>query len=172
MCCPFLPLKHSSQPILEHVYNGRPPKAQALITSLNSRPNPRPSVVQLSTLAPPTTAYCISQGTLLFVAASTKDAQALAILDFLYRLIDVFEDFLGSPLLVDKIENNYEIVAQLLVEMCDGGVVCNTEANSLRESVEVSSLIGKLFTQVGLPGYACTENTYRPSVIRMLSDPI
>lgn len=96
----------------------------------------------------------MTQGNLLLVAVSLKDAQPLAILDFLYRLIDVFEDFLGSPLLTLKIQDNYEIVAQLLGEMCDGGVVCNTEPNSLRESVEVSSLIGKLFTQVGLPGYA------------------
>ncbi len=84
---------------------------------------------------------------------SGKDAQSLAILDFLHRLVDVFEDFLGTPLLADKIEGNYEIVAQLLAEMCDGGIVCNTEPNALRESVEVSSVLGKLFTQVGLPGY-------------------
>ena len=96
----------------------------------------------------------MTSGNLLLVAVSLKDAQPLAILDFLHRLIDVFEDFLGSPLLMVKIQDNYEIVAQLLGEMCDGGVVCNTEPNSLRESVEVSSLIGKLFTQVGLSGYA------------------
>lgn len=96
----------------------------------------------------------MAHANLLVVAVSVKDAQPLAILDFLHRLIDVFEDFLGSPLLVGKIQENYEVVAQLLGEMCDGGVVCNTEPNSLRESVEVSSLIGKLFNQVGLPGYA------------------
>lgn len=67
--------------------------------------------------------------------------------------MDVFEDFLGSPLLATKIEDNYEIVAQLLSEMCDGGIVSNTEPNALRENVEVSSVLGKLFTQVGLPGY-------------------
>lgn len=48
-------------------------------------------------------------------------------------------------------------MAQLLGEMCDGGTICNTEPNSLRESVEVSSVLGKLFTQVGLPGYTRTE---------------
>lgn len=111
-------------------------------------------MLHLSDLAPSTTAYTVTHANLLFVAVCIKDAQPLAILDFLYRLIDVFEDFLGSPLLVGKIQDNYEVVAQLLGEMCDGGVVCNTEPNSLKENVEVSSLIGKLFTQVGLPGYA------------------
>jgi AP-3 complex subunit mu len=64
----------------------------------------------------------------------------------------MFEDFLGGPLLASKVEEQYEVVAQLLSEMCDGGVVCNTEPNALKETVEVSSLLGKLFTQVGLPG--------------------
>lgn len=65
--------------------------------------------------------------------------------------MDIFEDFLGSPLLSNKIEENYEVVAQLLTEVCDGGIICNTEPNALRETVEVSSVLGKLFNQVGLP---------------------
>lgn len=64
----------------------------------------------------------------------------------------MFEDFLGAPLLGEKIENNYDIVAQLLVEMCDAGVVYNTEPNALRESVDVPGLMGKLLGGVGLPG--------------------
>jgi AP-3 complex subunit mu len=75
------------------------------------------------------------------------------VLEFLHRVIDVFEDFLGSPLLSGKIESHYDVVAQLLGEMCDGGIICNTESNALRENVEVSGGIGKLLTQVGLPGY-------------------
>lgn len=56
-------------------------------------------------------------------------------------------------MLSGKIESNYDVVAQLLGEMCDGGIICNTEANPLRENVEVFGGIGKLLTQVGLPGY-------------------
>ncbi|KIW11105.1 hypothetical protein PV08_10405 [Exophiala spinifera] len=138
--------------VLEHTYAGRPPTPQALIASFTTRPSPRPSILQLSDLAPPVTAYSIYHSSLLLIAVSSKDGQSLAILDFLHRLVDVFEDFLGSPLLATKIEGNYEIVAQLLSEMCDGGIVCNTEPNALRENVEVSSVLGKLFTQVGLPG--------------------
>jgi len=138
--------------VLEHVYTGRPPTAQALIASFTTRPSPRPSILQLSDVAPPVTAYSISHSNLLLVAVSSKDAQSLAFIDFLHRLVDIFEDFLGSPLIASKIEDNYEIVAQLLGEMCDGGIVCNTEPNALRENVEVSSALGKLFTQVGLPG--------------------
>ena len=141
-----------SKCVLEHIYAGRPPSAQTLIANLVTRHAPRPSIVQLSDLAPPTTAYSISHSALQLAAVSSKDAQSLAILEFLYRVLDIFEDFLGTPLLTSKIEDNYEVVAQLLAEMCDGGIVCNTEPNALRESVEVSSALGRLFTQVGLPG--------------------
>ena len=69
-------------------------------------------------------------------------------------MVDVLEDFLGAPLLGSKIENNYDVVAQLMGEMCDGGIICNTEANALRESVEVASKLEKLFDKVGIPGTA------------------
>jgi AP-3 complex subunit mu len=90
----------------------------------------------------------------LFLCPSSTDQNALALLEFVHRVIDVFEDFLGAPLLAQKLESNYDIVAQLLGEVCDGGIISNTEPNALRENVEVASVIGKIFTQVGLPRYA------------------
>lgn len=69
-------------------------------------------------------------------------------------MVDILEDFLGAPLLGSKIENNYDVVAQLMGEICDGGIVCNTEGNALRESVEVASKLEKLFDKVGIPGAA------------------
>ena len=108
-------------------------------------------MLYLPDIVPPTTAYSTTHGNLLVICTSSKEASALAVLEFLHRLIDVFEDFLGSPLISTRIEDNYEVVAQLLNEMCDGGVVCNTEGNALREQVEMSSGLGKLFNQVGIP---------------------
>ena len=64
----------------------------------------------------------------------------------------MFEEFLGSPLISAKIESNYDIVAQLIGELCDAGIISNSEPNALRDSVETQTLIGKLFTGVGLPG--------------------
>jgi AP-3 complex subunit mu len=86
------------------------------------------------------------------------DQNALAILEFIHRVIDIFEDFLGSPLLAHKIESNYDIVAQLLNEICDCGVISNTEPNALRECVEVSGVVGRLLTQVGIPGLVTSPN--------------
>ena len=68
-------------------------------------------------------------------------------------MVEVLEDFLGGPLLASKIEGAYDVVAQLLTEMCDAGSVCNTEPNSLRDAVDVPGLLDKLLGGLGLPGY-------------------
>ena len=73
-------------------------------------------------------------------------------LEFLHRVVDALEDFLGAPLLAHKIENNYDIVAQVLGEVCDGGLICNTEPNALRELIDIPGLVGRLLSNVGLSG--------------------
>lgn len=74
----------------------------------------------------------------------------------MHRVVDVLEEFIGAPLLSTKIEGSYDVVAQLLNEMCDGGEVSNTEPNALRDMVEVEGWVGKLLGSVSLPGYAAT----------------
>lgn len=140
----------SSECFLEHIYAGRPPTAKDLLPQLPAS-SPPPAVLHLPSLNPPTNAYTVSHGGLLLCCTSSKDVPPQAAIDFLHRLVDVLEDFLGSPLISTKIEENYEVIAQLLTEMCDGGIISNTEGNALREQVEVSSNLGKLFAQVGLP---------------------
>lgn len=140
----------SSDCLLEHIYTGRPPKARDLLVQLLQHSRV-PATVHLSNLSPPTNVYSVSHGGLLLCCSSSKDAPPQVVIDFLRRLVDVFEDFLGSPLISTKIEENYEVIAQLLTEMCDGGIISSTEGNALREQVEVSSKIGQLFAQVGLP---------------------
>jgi hypothetical protein len=73
-------------------------------------------------------------------------------------MVDVLEEFLGAPLLASKIENNYDVVAQLLGEMCDAGIVSNTEPNALRDVVEVPGWMGRILGTVSLPGYAFGSN--------------
>lgn len=65
-------------------------------------------------------------------------------LEFLHRVVDALEEFVGTPLLSVKLQANYEVVAQLLHEMCDAGIVCNTEPNALQEVVEMPGWMGKL----------------------------
>ena len=74
-------------------------------------------------------------------------------LEFLHRVADALEDFLGSPLLASRIESSYDVVAQLLSEMVDGGVIACTEPNALRDVVEAPSFMKNLLGGVGLPRY-------------------
>ena len=73
-------------------------------------------------------------------------------LECLHRIVDVLEEFIGSPLLA-KVENSYDVVAQLLNEMCDAGAVSTTEPNALRDLVEVEGFLGKLLGGINIPGY-------------------
>jgi len=70
----------------------------------------------------------------------------------MHRVIDVLEEFVGSPLLASKVESSYDVVAQLLNEMCDAGAVSTTEPNALRDLVEVEGWIGKLLGGINIPG--------------------
>lgn len=87
-----------------------------------------------------------------FLALSESDTEPLFALEFLHRVVDILEEFVGAPLISPKVQSNYDVVAQLLHEMCDAGIVCNTELNALQEVVEMPGWMGKLLGNVGLPG--------------------
>ena len=110
-------------------------------------------MIYFSGANPPTTLFSIIHAGLLFFVPASTDTEPLFVLEFLHRLVDVLEDFLGPPLLASKIEGAYDVVAQLLGEMCDAGSVCNTEPNALRDVVDVPKWVDKLLGGVGLPGY-------------------
>ncbi|KAK7625612.1 Adaptor complexes medium subunit family-domain-containing protein [Phyllosticta citricarpa] len=139
--------------ILEHVYCARPPSASVLLPLYLAHPDPRPSLIYLPSTNPPTLVHSIIQDRLLFLAPSSVDTEPLLVLEFLHRVADAIEDFLGSPLLASRIEAHYDVVAQLLGEMCDAGIIANTENNALRDAVEAPSFMKNLLGNVGLPRY-------------------
>jgi AP-3 complex subunit mu len=89
----------------------------------------------------------------LFLLTSSTEIEPLLALEFLHRIIDIFEEFVGAPLLAHKIETSYDVVAQILNEMCDAGAVSTTESNALRDMVEVEGWVGKLLGGINIPGY-------------------
>jgi hypothetical protein len=109
-------------------------------------------VLYIPNALPPVTVFSIVQSGLLFLAVTEVDTEPLLALEFLHRVVDVLEEFVGAPLLATKIQANYEVVAQLLHEMCDGGLVSNTELNALQEVVEVPGWMGKLLGGISMPG--------------------
>ncbi|KAH7392170.1 Adaptor complexes medium subunit family-domain-containing protein [Phaeosphaeria sp. MPI-PUGE-AT-0046c] len=148
-------------PLLEHTYSGRPPASSTLIPLYLAHPSPRPSLIYLPNTNPPTLLYSIIQDQLLFLCPCSSDTEPLQTLEFLHRVADVFEDFLGSPLLASRIEANYDVVAQLLSEMVDGGIIACTEPNALRDVVEAPNFMKSLLGGVGLP--SSTPSSLTPS---------
>ncbi|KAL1903281.1 hypothetical protein Sste5346_000566 [Sporothrix stenoceras] len=171
-------------PILSHTYTGRPLSAVQLLplyldqqrqqqqqqassssSSLSSpsasaaggpaslRKQPA-SLVYISDTSPPTLVFTIVHAGLLFLLTTSSELEPLLALEFLHRVADALEEFLGSPLLASKIEGSYEVVAQLLTEMCDAGTIGTTEPNALHDLVEVEGLVGKLLGSITLPGKA------------------
>lgn len=73
--------------------------------------------------------------------------------ELLHRIADALEDFLGAPLLPSKIEANYDTVLQIASEICDAGIIHNTEPNAVREVVEIDDWVGNILGGIGLPSY-------------------
>ena len=113
---------------------------------------PRPSLLHLPNVNPPTFLFSLTHSNILFLSPVSTEIEPLFVLEFLHRVIDVLEEFIGAPLLASKIEGSFDVVAQLLGEMCDAGSVCNTEPNALRDDVETPGWVGKLLGGVNIPG--------------------
>ncbi|KAK0701493.1 Adaptor complexes medium subunit family-domain-containing protein [Apiosordaria backusii] len=142
--------EHNS-PILSHTYSSRPLSPSYLLPLYLEHPVPRPNLIYLPQTNPPTLVFSLTHANLLFLVTSSSEVEPLLVLEFLHRLVDSFEEFLGAPLLAHKIENNYDVVAQLLTEMCDAGTVNTTEPNALRDMIEVEGFMDKLLGGLNLP---------------------
>lgn len=136
---------------------GRPLSAAHLLPLYLEHPPPRPSLIYLPNASPATLVFSLSHANLLLLATASREVEPLLVLEFLHRVVDAFEEFLGAPLTAQRIDSAYDVAAQLLTEMCDAGIVATTEPNALRDLVEVEGLLGKLLGGLTLPG-AVTAN--------------
>ncbi|KAB8300930.1 hypothetical protein EYC80_002855 [Monilinia laxa] len=141
-----------NRPLLQNTYTSRPLSSTQLLPLYLAHPAPRPSLIYLPNTSPPTLLFSLIHSNLLFCLTSSSEIEPLLALEFLHRAIDVLEEFVGAPLLAQKIESSYDVVAQLLNEMCDAGTVSSTEPNALRDIVEVEGWIGKLLGGINIPG--------------------
>ncbi|AEO64570.1 uncharacterized protein THITE_2110849 [Thermothielavioides terrestris NRRL 8126] len=137
--------------VLSHTYTSRPLAANYLLPLYLEHPEPRPNLIYLPNTNPPTLVFSLTHANLLFLLTSSSEVEPLLALEFLHRVVDALEEFLGAPLLAHKIEANYDVVAQLLTEMCDAGIVSTTEPNALRDLVEVEGFMDKLLGNLNLP---------------------
>lgn len=144
-------MNHSDS-ILQHVFRSRPAPASVVLPLYLEYPAPRPALIHLPGINPSTVLFSLVHSNLLFLSPSSRDIEPLFVLEFLHRVIDVLEEFVGAPLLASKIQGGYDVIAQLLGEMCDAGSVSNSEPNALRDDVDTSGWVGKLLGGVGMPG--------------------
>lgn len=159
---------YSSSAILSHTYTGRPLPATHLLALYLEHPTPRPNLIYLPNTSPATLVFSLIHANLLFLVTSSTEIEPLLVLEFLHRVVDVLEDFIGAPLLALKIEQNYHVVAQLLTEMCDAGTISTTEPNALRENVEIEGWMGKLLGSINLPGYVLSRGYFKSSLAKLL----
>ncbi|AEO59278.1 hypothetical protein MYCTH_2307451 [Thermothelomyces thermophilus ATCC 42464] len=146
--------------ILSHTYTSRPLAANHLLPLYLEHPVPRPNLIYLPNTNPPTLVFSLRHANLLFLLTTSSEIEPLLVLEFLHRAVDALEEFLGAPLLAHKIEANYDVVAQLLTEMCDAGTISTTEPNALRDLVEVEGFMDKLLGNLNLPTKPPFANTF------------
>ncbi|KAH7026111.1 adaptor complexes medium subunit family protein [Microdochium trichocladiopsis] len=153
--------------LLSHTYTSRPLSAAHLLPLYLQHPSPRPNVIYLSNTNPPTLVFSLIHANLLYLATTSTEIEPLLVLEFLHRVVDALEEFLGAPVLAHKIEASYDVVAQLLTEICDAGTVSTTEPNALRDVIEVEGLLDKFLGSINLPGKPsfAAANTPMPSVL-------
>jgi len=80
----------------------------------------------------------IRHNNLYLMAFTKKNANCMVILNFLYRLVEVFEDYFNE-LVEESIRDNFVITYELLDEMMDFGYPQSTEAKILKEYICVES---------------------------------
>lgn len=128
-----------------------------LLPAYLSHSSTRSPVVYLASLKPPTLVCSVVHDRLLFLCPLSADAEPLLVLELLHRITDVLEEFLGSPLLRSKIDSSYDVVAQIVSEMCDAGTISTTEPNALRETVEAPNWMSNILGGFGLPASVQTQ---------------
>jgi len=102
------------------------------------------------------------------------------VLEFLYRIIDIFSQYFHSSFAETSIRDNFVTVYQLLEEMMDNGVPFTTEPNSLMEMIPpggkfkqlVGNLTGSPNISGSLPGGSLTNTPWRKTGVKYATNEI
>jgi len=117
---------------------------------------------------------------LFFLALSARETSPLLIIQFLYRLVDVFKSYFSS-VSEQIIKDNFVTVYQLLDEMMDNGVPFTTEPNILSEMItppNLLSTIGSVFMGPGnnvtsvLPDASLTNVPWRRQGVKYTTNEV
>jgi len=79
--------------------------------------------------------FCFVEHNDLFLLGVTKqNANVMLLLNFLYKIVEVFEDYFDG-LEQESIRDNFVLIYELLDEMCDFGYPQHTDAKMLKEII-------------------------------------
>jgi len=76
----------------------------------------------------------VKHNNLFLMAMSKRNANAMVVMNFLYRIVEVFEDYF-TELVEESIRDNFVITYELLDEMMDFGYPQSTEPKVLKEYI-------------------------------------
>ncbi|CAF0938505.1 unnamed protein product [Adineta ricciae] len=85
----------------------------------------------------------ICRSSLYFVAVLTNEGAPLFVIEFLHRIMDVFEEYFVTCT-ETTLKDNYVIVYELLDEMLDSGLPLATETSVLKELIKPPNLLRKV----------------------------
>ncbi|OXA46978.1 AP-3 complex subunit mu-1 [Folsomia candida] len=98
----------------------------------------------------------IFRNNLYFVATTTTEVAPLFVLEFLHRVVDIFEDYFGECN-ETIIKEHYVIIYELLDEMLDNGFPLATESNILKELIKPPNILRTIANTVtGKTNVSCT----------------
>nr|XP_022919457.1 AP-3 complex subunit mu-2 [Onthophagus taurus] len=82
----------------------------------------------------------IQRGGVSFVAVCMEEIPPLFVIEFLHRVVDIFQDYF-SDCTESIIKENYVVVYELLDEMLDNGYPLATESNILKELIKPPNIL-------------------------------
>ncbi|CAF1037662.1 unnamed protein product [Rotaria sordida] len=110
----------------------------------------------------------IYRNNLYFVAVLTNEIAPLFVIEFLHRIMDLFENYFGECT-EKSVKDNYVIVYELLDEILDSGLPLITETNILKELIKPPNLLRKVAhfvtgdsTNTTLPSKQLSNIPWRP----------
>lgn len=99
----------------------------------------------------------ITHNGLILMAVTKSNANALVVLNFLYRIVEVFEDYFNQ-LNEESIRDNFVIMYELFDEMMDFGYPQCTEAKILQEFICVQERHKYVVGEIPKPPQALTQS--------------
>jgi AP-2 complex subunit mu-1 len=112
----------------------------------------------------------ISQNTITLVAASASNVNVSMIIQFLYKLVDLFKAYFGGEFNEASIRKNYVLIYELLDEIVDFGLPQMTEPEVLKQfittggikkDVKDEQIIGALIQATGVTSWRAEGIKYK-----------